>query len=202
MKTNAMQMFLTSRIGDGCCTVTANGASIVYSSVLKDYMTYKHKIASEVVSCSNVAVTDNSAGFNKHGIIYHFRTRVHKDLGSIAKMSRLDVINKLDHFGFMLYYFDDGSYHKAHDTMHIYCNSFNAEEVEGLKHKIFELFPVKECRNRIDRKADGRQYPYLYVPKATTESIVNYYKDFVISEPLLHCMLYKLGLTFTDYLKQ
>ena len=201
MDNNAMQMFLTSRIGDGCCTATSNGAFIVYSSILKDYMLYKHKIASAVVACGNVTGSDNSAGFNKKGIIYHFRTHVHKDLGRVAEMSRLDIIKKLDYFGFMLYYFDDGSYHKAHDTMHIYCNSFSADEVEELKHKIFELFPVKECRNRIDRKASGKQYPYLYVPKITTESIVNFYRDFVLNEPLLHCMLYKLGLTLTDYRK-
>ena len=38
MNNDAMQMFLTSRIGDGCCTATSNGAFIVYSSILKDYM--------------------------------------------------------------------------------------------------------------------------------------------------------------------
>ena len=74
MNNNAMQMFLTSRIGDGCCTATSNGAFIVYSSILKDYMLYKHKIASAVVACGNVTGSDNSAGFNKKGIIYHFRT--------------------------------------------------------------------------------------------------------------------------------
>ena len=79
MDNNAMQMFLTSRIGDGCCTATSNGAFIVYSSILKDYMLYKHKIASAVVACGNVTGSDNSAGFNKRAlfiILGHMYTRI------------------------------------------------------------------------------------------------------------------------------
>ena len=109
-------------------------------------------------------------------------------------MSRIEIIDSLDYFGFLIYYFDDGSYHKSHDTMHIYCNSFTPEEVEHLKKSIYRLFPYKECRSRVDKKKDGRQYPYLYIPKDTTIEIVNYYRDFIANEPLLHCMSYKLGV--------
>lgn len=109
-------------------------------------------------------------------------------------MSKETIIDNLDYFGYLMYYLDDGAYHKAHRTMHLYCNSFTDSEVDYLIQKIYELFPIKPCCKRVDKKKDGRSYPYLYVPVDTVKAIIAYYKDFMLNEPLLHCMLYKLGL--------
>ena len=78
--------------------------------------------------------------------------------------------------------------------MHICCNAFNNLEVKCLKNKIYELFPIKLCSDRIDKKKDGRQYPYLYIPKMTSDFIREYYKDYVMFDCNLHSMAYKFGL--------
>ena len=192
---NAKQILLTARIGDGCLirqSETSN-ASANYMGIVEDYIQYKHDVLSESYSCSDVRLRDNSAGFNKNGIIYTFSVHTHPDITDIYSLSKIEIISQLDYFGFLIYFFDDGSYHKVRNTMHIYCNSFLPNEVEALKTKIFELFPYKLCRDRVDKKKDGRQYPYLYIPRVTVEGIKEYYTKFVKSKKLLNCMLYKLG---------
>ena len=193
LEESAKQILLTAKIGDGCLVKQCKNANAHYMGVVEDYITYKHDLLAQSYKCSEVRLKDNSAGFNKNGIIYIFNTLVNKDITEVYNLSKLEIISQLDYFGFLIYFFDDGSYHKVRNTMHIYCNSFSSEEVEALKSKIFELFPYKICRDRWDIKKDGRKYPYLYIPRVTVEAIKDYYTDFVKSRPLLHCMLYKLG---------
>lgn len=191
---NVMQLLLTSRIGDGNIARNGKNMYIYYSSVLQDYMLYKHKVISTEYPCADVKLKDNSKGYNKHGTIYYFSTYTNEKFNKLAEMSKETIIESLDYFGYLMYYLDDGAYHKAHRTMHLYCNSFTDSEVDRLIQKIYELFPIKPCRKRVDKKKDGRSYPYLYVPVDTVKAIIAYYKDFMLNEPLLHCMLYKLGL--------
>lgn len=201
MEETAYQLFLTSRIGDGYCGLhsrsTLEGkanAHITYMGIERDYIQYKHDIISNYYTCNDVKLKDNSAGYNKKGTIYTFNVFSHPDITAIYKMSKIDIINQLDYFGYLMYFFDDGSYHIIRNTMHLYCNSFTPEEVDALKQKVFELFPYKMCRNRIDKKKDGRQYPYLYVPRVTVEAIKEYYTEFMNKTPALNCMRYKLNL--------
>ena len=192
---DAEQLIMTARIGDGHVQTQAKNSCVAYSSILQDYIQFKHDVlVAGGYACSDVKLRDNSAGYNKKGIIYYTSSHVDERINKYAQMPRIDIIKNLDYFGFLLYFFDDGAYHKAHATMHIYCNSFSTEEVIALKQTIFRLFPIKECRDRVDKKKDGRQYPYLYVPVDTVKEIIKYYKEFVENEPLLQCMLYKLGL--------
>lgn len=194
---------MTAKIGDGHFSRWSKNSCVAYSSILQDYMLYKKKILdSDNYPCNEVILKDNSAGYNKNGIIYCLYTAVDERITKIHDMPKLDIIDSLDYFGFLMYYFDDGSYHKAHNIMHIYCNSFTPEEVEHLKKSIYRLFPYKECRNRVDKKKNGKQYPYLYIPKDTTTMIVKYYKEFVLAEPLLDCMAYKLGVPSQTIEKQ
>lgn len=202
MKETAKQIILTAKIGDGHIRPTGKWACAKYSSILEDYMIYKHNCLSKEFECSEVRLKDNSAGYSKRGTIYTLGVFSSPDILDVYNMSRIEVISQLDYFGFLIYYFDDGAYHKTRNTMHIYCNSFTSEEVEALVDKIYELFPYKRCSVRVDRKRDGREYPYLYVPRVTVDAIKDKYLDFVKNTPLLHCMSYKLGLPSQTIEKQ
>ena len=107
-------------------------------------------------------------------------------------LDKVSVIDSLDYFGFMIYYFDDGAWHKNRKIMNLYCNSFNEVEVEHLRNKMFDLFGGKLPSVYCDKKKDGRKYPYLYIPKIMTEAIIDSYKYYVKDN--IPSMLYKLGL--------
>lgn len=191
---SATQLIITARIGDGHLHVTGNSvkAWARYSSIDKQYMEWKKRILDMKYDCGNVLLKDNSAGFNKKGIIYTIATKVDKKIYKYCIMPRTEIIDSLDYFGFMVYYFDDGSWHKGRKIMNLYCNSFNEEEIEHLRNKIFELFGEKLCSVLWDKKKDGRKYPYLYIPKAVVNKIITTYKDYTSNN--ISTMLYKLGL--------
>lgn len=196
VRESSKQILLTTKIGDGAFSqVSPTGkVSAMYSSILKDYMLYKQRVLSADYACGDVKLRDNSLGFNKNGIIYALSTHFDKHIAELSLYSKEKVIEMLDYFGYLVYYFDDGSYHKRAKTMHVYCNAFTDHEVDCLITKIFMMFGGKVPAKRIDRKRDGRAYPYIYIPVSTTREIVSCYKEFVENRPLLHCMLYKLGL--------
>ena len=75
---SAKQIIITARIGDGCIYAPhKTGVSTAYySSILKNYMLYKHDIISKEFKCCDVKIRDNSGGYNKHGMIYYFQTLV------------------------------------------------------------------------------------------------------------------------------
>lgn len=194
---NEEQLFLSSKIGDGHCYISKQNinARITYMSVNKEYLQFKKSIIdSSDFTCSEIRVKDNSKGYNKQGIIYTLNVFTNPKLNGISNLSKLEVIKNLNYFGFLIYYLDDGSFHKCRKTMHIYCNSFSAEEVSALQDKVYELFPYKRCTVHIDKKVDGRAYPYLYVPRVTVEAIIRQYREFMLNNKFLHSMLYKLGL--------
>lgn len=190
----AEQIIMTAKIGDGCFITYGKNYCTAYSSIKENYMHFKKKILEDDgFDCSKVTTGENK-GYNKNGIISKVCTHVDNRITKISTMTKIDVIDNLDYFGFLIYYLDDGAYHKSHNTMHLYCNSFTDDEVEHLKNTIYRLFPYKECRNRWDNKKNGNSYPYLYMPVDTVKKIVEYYKPIMENEPLLFCMLYKMGL--------
>lgn len=197
-----MQLLMVAKIGDGYCTKNGVNACIGYSSVLKDYMLFKHKILSSKIHCSDVYTKSNHLGYNNKGKINVLYVHCCEEANQVYSMSKLDIICNLNYFGFLMYYLDDGSFHKRAHTMNLYCNSFTTVEVTALINKIYELFPIKICKQYMDRKRDGREFPYLYIPKSTAEAISAHYLDYMQNEELLHCMLYKLGLPSQTIEKQ
>lgn len=190
---SATQLILTARIGDGHISINGNNKAIArYSSVDEHYIKWKYNILNSYFSCGEVRSKDNSHGFNKDGIIYTVTTHASNEIYKYLVMSKIDIIDSLDYFGFMVYYFDDGSWHRNRKVMNLYCNSFNDEEVEHLRNKIFNLFGEKMCSKLWDIKKDGRKYPYLYIPKVVVNKIINTYKDY--TKENIPTMLYKLGL--------
>lgn len=193
IKESVHQLFLTARIGDGYISVNNlhTKANITYSSIDENYMQYKHNLISKIYKCGNVTLKNNSAGFNKNGKIFVFYTYYNEDIYTYYIMSKVEIIKNLDYFGFLLYYLDDGSYHINANVMHLYCNSFNQDEVECLQYKIHDLFGGKLCSVLTDKKKDGRKYPYLYIRKTVVLNMIDAYQDYVRLN--IPSMLYKFG---------
>lgn len=200
MKEDAMQILLTARIGDGYVYKgkTCNNAYSVFSSVLQDYMLYKHKVLTQMCRCSGV----KQWKYRNNSNIYAVRTSVSPICTELLQMSKCDIIDRLDYYGYLIYYLDDGCYDKSYHSMRLSCCSFTDDEITHLVNKVCELFSIKKCHKHIYKGRNCKEYPYLYVPAATTRAIVEYYKSFMLSEPLLHCMLYKLGLPSQTIEKQ
>lgn len=193
---STFQLFLTSRIGDGCCHIStgSRNARITYMGINKDYIQYKHDIISEKYKCSEVKFRLKPTKFNSNGYLYEIWTKNHVDITQIYNMKNLDVICNLDEFGFLIYYLDDGTYNQNSKTCTICCNSFTIDEVYCLKDKICSLFnlsPNVVCIREIQHK--DMQYS-IYIKRAGSSSIVNTYRDFIVNHQLLHGMAYKLGV--------
>lgn len=86
--------------------------------------------------------------------------------------------------------------------MHIYCNEFSVEETNKLIEKFYQLYPIKACSFRWDKKKDGRKYPYIYIPVKTANVFKEDIKDFLLTNEI-NSMLYKVGIesTLRDYRK-
>lgn len=190
------QLLLSLRIGDGSyITQTRLDENkrycVSFNSKELDYVVHK-KLELEKLGIPTSNIQFGKSGYKRNSTIYVVRTRVHPLLTEIGNLNVLDVINNLDKTGLMYYYLDDGSYHIHRHTMHLYCNSFNSDEVYALVDKIYKLYPQKKCSVRIDKKKDGRQYPYLYIPRKVVEPFKEDVHNFLIEKDL-PCYLYKIG---------
>ena len=188
------QVLLSLRIGDGSFgtqSVRYQRYSLHTSSIKKDYLDYKRSILEK----NGIYVRDTkcTSGYGSKNTIYGFDTRVDARISIVAKLSVEEVINNLDLLGLILYYLDDGSYHKGCDTIHLYCNRFSIDECNYLIEKIYELFPIKRCTIMTDRKKDGRKFPYLYMPKTTTNEFRKAVENFLVTNNITS-MFYKANL--------
>ena len=197
MYISTRQLLLTAKIGDGCIYKDKNCKTYrpSYSSVNKEYLLFKQKVFRlEGYGTSNVKTRVRNSGYNTDGVINELYIYVNKEFKDYYYMSKEEAICKLDHFGFLMYYLDDGSLNSSNNTMRIHCCDLTESEITILVDKIYELFPVKKCSIHWQTKDCGKKYPYLYVPRKTAIEIVNYYEEFMKNEPLLSCMTYKFGL--------
>ena len=193
---STFQLFLSSRIGDGCCHIStgSKNARIEYMGINKDYIQYKHDILSKEYKCSDVKFRLKPTKFNPDGYLYELWTRNHVDITQIYNMRKTEVISNLDEFGFLIYYLDDGTYNKTSKTCTIYCNSFTTDEVCCLKNKICSLFSLSPNVVCIQKKLHKNTQYNIYVKRVGSSSIVTTHREFILNHQLLHGMAYKLGV--------
>lgn len=197
--TRITQLLYSAHIGDGCYVKNSTGEKFGYVSYCLNYisydlryLTYKRDLfITNGFSCSNYRIT--CSGYKKNSFGFNFSVRSFGELNKVGAMSKIDVISRLNKFGLIIYYLDDGSYHQKRNFGHLYCNDFTPEEVDSLVEKVYELYPIKKCAIRLDRKKDGREYPYLYIPVST----MKVFKEDVFSflkRNRLNSLYYKAGL--------
>lgn len=159
-----------AKLGDGCLYVqnadhakNANSEAI-FNGKNVQWVNFKRDLCiKEGYTVSSMSKT--YSGYKKDYSLVGFRTRVHPTLTEFYKMPRIEVIKSLTKLDLILWYLDDGSWHKNKHFMHLYCNDLNNDEFKALGDKIESLYGIRP-RERQDRKKDGRSYPYYYLQVA------------------------------------
>lgn len=190
MKNELKQLLLSLKIGDGCYVTqnSGNSYSVMFNGIRQDYIEHKANVL-----CDNELIVkpiECYSGYVKGKKLFGYRTWVSPEVTEVGQMSVSDVINSLDILGLIYYFLDDGSLHKAHNTYHIYCNSFTVEEVNVLLDLIYKYFPQQRGTIRWDRKKDGREFPYIYLPRVVAELFSTYIQEFLIDHDI-SSLLYK-----------
>lgn len=192
MNNELYQLLLSMRIGDGCFVNQRKKSNPTYhlatNSISWDYVEYKQSIFNKYGICTAPYISHSGYGSLK--VQHGFRTRVEPEITLVGRMSVEEIIQDLDIFGLCLYYLDDGTLHQKKHFMQIYCNSFTDSQTILLADKIYTLFPIKRCTLRKDRKKDGREFNYLYIPKTVTAVFSDYVREFLITNNI-NSLLYK-----------
>ena len=173
MNRNSERMVINAYFGDGC--IHNQGASpkysLKFSSISLDYLQLKYELCAELMPC-RLRVEYNK-GFANSKPIHLFSTRSFIEIGELATRGTKDLVEMMDITDLVMFYLDDGSIHRAHGTVHIYCNSFNDRETYMLMSKIDALLGEDApCRIRKDRKKDGREFNYIYIPRTAAEHLM------------------------------
>lgn len=193
------QLLYSLKLGDGGfvtqCKDKSNPKPNYYlqvTSINLDYISHK-KSQLDVLGVFTQPLHIGKSGFKSTSIIYRFSTRNHHLISRVGNMNTIDIINSLNIEGLTYLFLDDGTFHQKKHFGHIYCNSFNDEEVETLIKVMYKFYPQKLCVKRVDKKKDGRQYPYIYIPVI----VMNEFKKDIgkfLEENHIESMKYKVGV--------
>ena len=188
---------VNAKIGDGCLhlpTPESTNARIHFNSKNLEWLTYKRDLAiKEGFSVSLIKAA--YSGYSDKTNLYKFTVKTDERLTYVYNHSRSEVLESLTKTDLILWYLDDGSWHKVRSTMHLYCNMLNEDEMDVLINRIGGLYGIRPTK-RIDRKKDGRAYPYLYFPRKLVEVFQPDVKEFLLVNDI-QSMLYKVGETST-----
>ena len=194
-----LQLVYSLKLGDGCFVKNSSGerfgTSTYYvqcSSVNLDYISHKKSILDKLGVYTRPISDKGKSGYKKDSKIYYFWTRVHPLITKVGNMSVLEILDNLDIEGLVYFFLDDGTFHQNKHFGHIYCNTFNDEEVEKLIDVMFHFYPQKRCVKRVDRKKDGRQYPYIYIPVVVMNEFKKDVQKF-LEDNEIYSLLYKVG---------
>lgn len=181
-----------ARLGDGSLRVepSSKNAHIAFVSTDKDVLTFKKSLCDKE-GLSHSDFKTQKSGYGGTKTIYNFRVRTNEKLTEVYKLPIENLLNNLDREDIFLWLIDDGSWHKAQNLYHLYCNMLNDAETELLANQIKKLFGVKP-RLRKDRKRDGRAFNYLYFPRQLTLIVRPKFKKY-LEDNKLTSMMYKVG---------
>lgn len=197
------QLLYSLKIGDGCfvtqCKDKSNKRPHYYlksMSINLDYLSHK-KSEIEKLGIITQPLHTGKSGYKESSVIYNFATRNHYLISKVGNMSVTEVLNKLNKEGLVYYFLDDGTFHQKKHFGHLYCNTFTDDEVQTLIEVMYKFYPQKKCAKRIDKKKDGRQYPYIYIPVVVMDEFRKDVKDF-LEKYEIKSLMYKVGETESE----
>jgi len=156
-----LQVLITGRFGDGCLMTPSANYYYSANSIEKDVVEYKKSLLGDL--CPPEIKSGINLGF-KANIIYSIRSSSLPIITQVATKDPLELLEEMDELGLALWIYDDGSLHKKrmfyNICTHCYPESDNYKISEILKRK-FDITAIPT----IERKADGREFWHLRVPK-------------------------------------
>lgn len=185
-----------AKFGDGCLSIgkssknaraSFSGKNVQWISFKRDlFSTSEYKIGKMGARYSGYKDTFSLVGFSIGADVRLTEAYYKPTSEALSEMTKHDLL---------LWYIDDGSWHKVRHTMHLYSNMLNDEETDTLIKRIEYLYGIAP-RKRVDRKKDGRSYLYLYFPRKLVEIFRYEVLDFLKTNEL-DTLLYKVGETST-----
>lgn len=102
-----------------------------------------------------------------------------------------EILDLLNEFGLLIWYLDDGTYHKRDKNIRLYTNGFSYNEQLTIK-KWFQLkYNIDPSIHTVRKKEyPGKFWYFLYFTVKDSKKLLNLFKNFEIPE----CMHYKLGM--------
>lgn len=188
MENKAKQVILSSMLGDGRVSVELSNknAHLVTSTIHKEYAEFKCTLLKEY--SPNMREEVNQGYTKGKTNIYKVRTKTHKDLTSISKLSLGVLLLNLDYFGIALWFLDDGSYHKNYHFYNLCTHAFTREENEVICRFLDKKLGVLSVL-AAERKKDGREFFYIRIPKLQGAHIIS---KIIRQYANLSCFSYKL----------
>lgn len=169
-KADLRTLYVNAVLGDGRIHVNKNGSiRLYYYSTSKQLIDFKESVLNKEGHRFSVRGTQRS-GYGSDTIIYNASTAGINELASIHKEDISEILEELTELDLFLWYIDDGSWHISRNTMHLYSNSLDLEESKLLIERIKEMAGIKP-NLRVDKKADGREFYYLYFPRALVKEV-------------------------------
>ncbi len=189
------QVIVGGLLGDLSCRISATS---IYARLegghcerQKEYMFWKINLLQRLMF--NVGRTSLGA--------YLYQSRNFKALNEYYtlfyskgyKSINRDILNLLDDFGLLIWYLDDGSYHKRDRNIRLHTNGFTFGEQLIIKEWFKEKYNVEPS---IYKNTDNKRYPnkgwyYLYFKVRDSEKLLDLFRKFSVPD----CMNYKLGKT-------
>lgn len=190
MTTGLSRMAINARLGDGMLSKTGKNAHITFMSTDLSLLKHKAKMLTNE-GYGELRWGTQQSGYGGTKTIYNVATRVNALATEVRALSTDDILTKLDEVDLILWYLDDGSWHINQNLMHLYSNMLDERESNILADRINELYGIRPTL-RLDRKKDGRQYYYLYFPRALTKVFRPKVKEYLLQYKL-ETMYYKFG---------
>jgi hypothetical protein len=183
---------INAKLGDGHLRQPHKNASALFNGKNVEWITFKRDVAIRR-GFRVTPIKPSYSGYKDDWSLVTFSVKTDKRLTTVHETDRIEVLKNLRKIDLILWFIDDGSWHKTRRMMHLYCNDLNEEEVDCLVSRIEYLYKVAPTI-RQDRKKDGRSYPYLYLPRSLTNKFWRDVRRFVKWNEL-HSLAYKVGET-------
>lgn len=166
MTENQIQTTLTAIFGDGCISFRTDKSKLPvmhFSSINKDYMQFKKEMLGDL-STGNILVSANAkSSYANCKPIYSLHTISHTELLDFKFREDEENLKLMTELGLAMWFYDDGSLHKTKHFYNLNTHSFTKEFQEDVFVPWFKELGI-EVRLRPDRKKNGKEYWYLYIP--------------------------------------
>ena len=123
--------------------------------------------------------------------VYYFQTKCSEEATRIKSLSYSSAIKEMGREELVVWYLDDGSFHKNKRFMHLYSNCLSEQETILLINKFSDLYGTPP-RLRIDKKKDGRSFFYIYLGTELTKRFSRDVEKF-LKEHDVSSLNYKIG---------
>lgn len=189
------QVIIGGLLGDLSCRISRTS---IYARLegghcerQKEYMLWKINLLQRLMFNVGRAATGaylyQSRNFKALNEYYHLFYS--KECKSINR----EILDLLGDFGLLIWYLDDGTYHKRDRNIRLHTNGFTFEEQLIIKKWFKEKYNVEPS---VYKNTDNKRYPnknwyYLYFKVKDSEKLLGLFRKF----PVPNCMKYKLGNT-------